>query len=68
MSCHEWAIDANMYDGDDDPDDDPENPACPYCGCTDVNLTGDVDPEGLLEFHCMDCGEFFAVPSGDTDG
>lgn len=58
MSWHEWAIDANMYDGED-ADDDPENPSCPACGSFEVNLTGDIsDP---MEFHCNDCGEYFSV-------
>jgi len=35
------------------------DPKCLECGSTDVTPTGEPDDEGVAEFQCNDCGEYF---------
>lgn len=32
---------------------------CPYCKCPEVETTGDPDEDGQVEYHCLECGEYF---------
>jgi transposase-like protein len=43
------------------------DPTCTACGSTDVTPTCEPDEDGVAEFQCNDCGEYFTdfVPTPD---
>ena len=32
---------------------------CPNCGSEEVTPTSEPDEEGICEYHCDECGEYF---------
>ena len=41
---------------------------CPYCECTDVEMTDEPDEDNQVEYHCLECGEYFVETAAADAG
>lgn len=40
---------------------------CPYCDWPDCEPVNEPDEDGMVEYRCLDCGEYFVAACEDDD-